>query len=57
MNNDVLKELIKTKMVEVGFKVTDPYCVADKLAQAIAYAVVEHIQGTAKVNISDGSIK
>ena len=53
LNSATLSGLIQSKLTAAGFNLSAG--VADDLAQAIAEAVVEHIQSAAQVVVSGGS--
>ncbi|EKO3439454.1 hypothetical protein NTE19_003346 [Vibrio fluvialis] len=50
-----LKALVITEMEAVGFVTKGQHAWAEKLAQAVANAVVQHIQANAEVPINSGS--
>lgn len=69
LNAAILSDLIKADLTSNGFDLTNEFCFASKLADAIANSVVTHIvsdselvpltsdSGTAGVGIITGSVK
>jgi len=55
MSSDALKGLIISKLQARGFDTQNEHATVSILAQAIAQAVVEHIQANAQVQVSGGS--
>jgi len=53
LDSVALSTLIQSKLTTAGFNLTKG--VSDVLAQAIAEAVVEHIQAAAQVPVTSGS--
>ena len=50
-----LKSRIETEMTAQGFNITNPFCEASKMAEAIANAIVDEIITNAKCNGVDSN--
>lgn len=55
MNPDALKGLMISKLQATGFDTTNKHSKTDEFCTAIAAAVVEHIQSSAKAVVASGS--
>lgn len=55
LNKSTLKGLVITEMTAQGIKVSGEHAWAEKLATAIANAVVAHITASAQVAVTGGS--
>ena len=55
LSNSVLKDLIIAECQAQGFVTTGPHAQIEKLAEAIANAVVSHVTSAAVVTVTSGS--